>query len=133
MRRRWIVLAAGLAAIGSVVGIVVHRIERGQARVDLAKGLTGGDPARAPALMITYGCAGCHDVPGVAGPSGRVGPPLRGLAERVYIGGVVTNTPENLVRWIVDPKSLNPRTAMPITGISETQARDIAAYLYANP
>ncbi|MDN3627777.1 c-type cytochrome [Methylobacterium isbiliense] len=120
------------AAVLTAGGIVTHRIEQRRQRVELARNLTGGDSARAPQLMITYGCAGCHEIPGLAGPQGRVGPPLGSVAERLYIGGVVANTPENLVRWIVDPKALAPRTAMPVTGVSEVQARDIAAYLYAH-
>jgi cytochrome c2 len=131
MRRKGIVLLVLIAAAGVGGGITAHRVQQHQQRTELAKSLTGGDPARAPNLMRTFGCAGCHEISGLAGPSGRVGPPLRTVAERVYIGGVVVNTPENLVRWIVDPKALNPRTAMPVTGISETQARDVAAYLYA--
>lgn len=131
MRFRWIALVASTAALVAG-GIVAHRVEQHRQRVELARGLTGGNPDRAPVLMITYGCAGCHEIPGLAGPRGRVGPPLGTLAERVYIGGVVANTPENLVRWIANPKALDPRTAMPVTGVSETQARDIAAYLYAH-
>jgi cytochrome c2 len=34
------------------------------------------------------------------------------------------------VRWIVDPKQFSQKTAMPVTGIKEGEARDIAAYLY---
>ena len=33
-------------------------------------------------------------------------------------------------RWIVNPKQFDPRTAMPVTGISLGEARDVAAYLY---
>ena len=130
MRLRWIMLLAS-AAVLAIAGIATHRIEQRRQRVALARILTGGESDRAPQLMITYGCAGCHQIPGLAGPRGRVGPPLGRVAERIYIGGVVANTPENLVRWIVDPKALAPRTAMPVTGVSEMQARDIAAYLYA--
>jgi cytochrome c2 len=57
--------------------------------------------------------------------------PLGNVADRVYVGGVLTHTPDNLIRWIVDPKQFSPRTAMPTTGINEGQARDVAAYLYA--
>ncbi|MGY4382706.1 cytochrome c1 [Bradyrhizobium sp. i1.3.6] len=32
---------------------------------------------------------------------------------------------------IVAPQTFSPRTAMPATGITESEARDIAAYLYA--
>jgi cytochrome c1 len=34
------------------------------------------------------------------------------------------------VSWIVDPRALSPRTAMPVTGIGEAEAREVAAYLY---
>ena len=132
MRRRWLAFLAVVAALGTAGGVVAHRAERRQKAAEKVRALTGGDPSRAPALMIAYGCAGCHDIPDLSGPSGRVGPALRNVAERVYIGGVTTNTPENLVRWIVNPKVLNPRTAMPVTGISEEQARDVAAYLYVH-
>lgn len=91
--------------------------------------LTGGDPDLGPGLAIRYGCAGCHEIPGVRGPRGRVGPPLRHIAGRVYIGGVLINRPENLVRWIVNPRAVSPKTAMPVTGISGTEARHVAAYL----
>ena len=53
------------------------------------------------------------------------------VGRRVYIAGVVTNTPDNMVRWIVDPPSIDPQTAMPVTGISIAEARDVAAYLYS--
>ncbi|MBV8564831.1 MAG: c-type cytochrome [Methylobacteriaceae bacterium] len=89
-----------------------------------------GGPADAQTLMIRFGCATCHDIRGVAAPGAHVGPPLEGIRERVYLAGVLENTPSNLVRWIVDPRGINPKTAMPITGISEAQARDVAAYLY---
>ena len=92
--------------------------------------LTGGDAQRGQALIAYYGCGSCHSIPGVARANGLVGPPLRGIRERAYIGGVVANTPQNLVQWIVDPHRLSSRTAMPSVGVNPEQARDIAAYLY---
>lgn len=100
-------------------------------REDVAKALTGGDPDRAPVLFTRYGCGGCHTIPGVPGADGRVAGPLTGMRERVYVGGVTRNTPANLVGWIVDPRAVSPRSAMPATGITEAEARDVAAYLYA--
>jgi cytochrome c1 len=97
----------------------------------VARAITGGDPARAPGLMRRYGCAGCHTIPGVPGADGKVAAPLAGLRARVYIGGVVPNTAENLVSWLQDPRALSPRTAMPATGINEAEARDVAAFLYS--
>lgn len=101
--------------------------------VEEARALTGGDPARGRAMIQRYGCGSCHMIPGVPGARGTVGPSLAGLAERSYVGGVLMHTPENLVRWIVDPKGVDDKTAMPNLGVSRDDARDIAAYLYAHP
>jgi cytochrome c1 len=67
----------------------------------------------------------------VRGATGSVGPPLTGIAKRAYIGGVLTNTPENLVRWIQDPPSVDAKTAMPNVGVTYQDAVDIAGYLYS--
>ncbi|WP_342447701.1 c-type cytochrome [Mesorhizobium australicum] len=93
---------------------------------------TGGLEARAIPIMIANGCSGCHTIPGVPGAQGQVGPRLDSSpADRVFIAGVLANNPENLIRWIRAAREINPHTAMPSTGITEQQARDIAAYLYA--
>lgn len=102
-----------------------------QERESVARALTGGDPARAPVLIARYGCGGCHTVPGIPGADGKVAGPLTDMRARVYVGGVTRNTPRDMVAWIVDPRSLSPRSAMPATGITEAEARDVAAYLYA--
>lgn len=82
--------------------------------------------------MMANGCAGCHTITGVPGAHGLVGPRLDAtLATKVYVGGVLSNNPENLIRWIRAAREINPHTAMPSTGISEREARDVAAYLYA--
>ena len=92
--------------------------------------LTAGDPDLGLDLTRRYGCAGCHTIPGVPHAKGQVGPSLQGFAARVYVGGVATNTPDSLIQWIENPRSLDPKTAMPITGISHKEARHVAAYLY---
>jgi cytochrome c len=92
---------------------------------------TGGNPDLAQAVIIRHGCGGCHTIPGIAGASGKVGPPLKDLARQIYIGGVLPNTATNLVNWIVDPHVSDPKTAMPATGITPEEARDVAAYLYS--
>ncbi len=63
-------------------------------------------------------------------PGSNVGPPLQKFGLRAYIGGVLPNTPDNLVRWLQDPPSVDPRTAMPNLGVSLAEAGDIAAHLY---
>jgi cytochrome c len=90
----------------------------------------GGDPEEGRRLVRTLGCHSCHVVPGVRGADGRVGPPLTAFAGRVFIAGRLPNTPENLVRFLVDPPALAPGTAMPDVGATEEQARHLAAYLH---
>jgi cytochrome c2 len=124
-----IVLALAVAA--AAYGAYAYR--RSQEARALAVALTGGDPDLAPRLMVQFGCGGCHTIPGVQGANGQVGPPLGYLSRRVYLGGVATNTPDHLVRWIVNPREFDPKTAMPVTGISPDEARHVAAYLYALP
>src|SRR5918911_703579 len=92
--------------------------------------LTGGPPARGKAIIRRYGCVSCHTIPGVRGADALVGPPLTGIASRAYIAGVLPNTPDNMMRWIRDPQSVDSLTAMPNTGVTANDARDIAAYLY---
>lgn len=94
--------------------------------------VTGGDPDRGLAAIEDHGCVSCHVVPGASeSESAWVGPPLTNYARRSYVAGVLVNNEENLVRWIMDPKSVNRRTAMPDLDVSESEARDIAAYLYS--
>ena len=90
----------------------------------------GGDARRGAQLVADFGCGGCHTIPGVRNANGNVGPPLTRIGDRVYIAGLLRNTPPNLVRWIRTPQDIVPGNAMPDMGISEAQARDIAAYLY---
>jgi cytochrome c len=92
---------------------------------------TGGNAERGRQLLADYGCGACHTIPGVRRAVGLVGPRLAGLSRRTYVAGVVQNTPDNLVAWIMQPQALSPRTAMPAVGVNEAEARDIAAYLYS--
>jgi len=93
------------------------------------------DPARTSAergesLLYSYNCGSCHSIPGVAEANGTLAAPLRGFANQTYISGLLANTPENLVRWIVDPKQVDADTAMPKLGVTDEQALDMVAYLY---
>ena len=89
-----------------------------------------GDSKRGRGLFAVYGCTACHEIPGVAGADGVVGPPLERMAQRGYVAGVVKNTPYNLVRWIKNPLAVDPLTAMPNLHVTDKDARDMGAYLY---
>lgn len=91
---------------------------------------TGGDPERGLALSRSYGCGACHTIPGVPGARAVVGPPLWGIADRGYIGGILPNTEAAMIRWIQNPQAVTSRTAMPNLGVTEQDARHITAFLY---
>jgi mono/diheme cytochrome c family protein len=102
---------------------------------DAPVGATRSGPASTDAdrgriALHQYACNMCHEIPGVSGPPAHAGPPLHGLKERVYVAGVLLNNPANMILWIRHPQSVNPRTAMPELGVTEEDARDMAAYLY---
>jgi cytochrome c len=93
--------------------------------------LSGGNPRQGRELIARYGCGACHTVPGVPGAEASVGPPLTDLRKRLYIAGRLTNTPENVSKWIRDPRAIDPKSAMPAVGVDAAEARDITAYLYS--
>lgn len=99
--------------------------------VSLDRRVDGGDAARGRQQIVAYGCGSCHTIPGIRGADGQVGPPLTAWSRRRVIAGEVPNTPLNLITWITVPQSIEPGVAMPNLGVSDGQARDIAAYLYS--
>ncbi|WP_254598486.1 c-type cytochrome [Achromobacter piechaudii] len=111
----------------------------GEEREPLAQGLSASalpqdaDSARGRALVVSRGCLACHAIPTVRGPSSAVGPPLGEIGSQAYLTGLLPNTPANLVRWLMDPPAINPRTAMPNVGLTQTEAQDIAAFLLSQP
>lgn len=91
---------------------------------------TGGDVQRGKAAIVRYGCGSCHQIPGISGAVGLAGPPLSGIANRIYLAGVMPNTPENMLRWIEHPKAVDEKTLMPDLGVTSKDTVDIAGYLY---
>lgn len=87
------------------------------------------DAERGRLAISQYACTTCHKIPGVVGADTPVGPPLSGIGTRAYLAGGLANTPENMSRWLRTPQQVNPRSAMPDLGVTERDARDIAAYL----
>jgi cytochrome c2 len=92
--------------------------------------IADGDPQLGRTLIAGYGCNACHEIPGIGQPSGRVGPSLAGFSRRAYVAGLLPNRPMLLTSWLRDPTAVDPETAMPAQGVSEPEARHMAAYLY---
>jgi cytochrome c2 len=123
-----LVCAAGILLVA--VSASYERAAYGRRDAQRAEALTGGEIPAGRVAFSDYGCNSCHTIPGVPDARGLVGPALTGLAEHIYIAGVLANTPANLVLWIRQPTKVNPRTAMPDLGVDEANARNMAAYLY---
>lgn len=87
------------------------------------------DSRRGQSAIQQYGCPTCHEIPGIVGAVAPVGPPLAHMASRPYIAGLLTNNAENMARWIRSPQQVHRDSAMPDLGVTESDARDIAAYL----
>jgi putative membrane protein len=134
---------AALALLASWMRQSERRVSRGvPAMMVVLLLLAGCQPGRAPdpaaadagrgrEAVRTYGCGACHEIRGVPGAVGRVGPPLTGVAQRVFIAGYLPNQPETMVQWIMVPQAFRQPTAMPNMGVTERDARDITAYLYS--
>ena len=89
------------------------------------------DVERGRLALTQYACHACHMVPGVTGSDTSVGPALSDLKSRKFIADDLPNDAANLARFIRDPQATNPHSAMPAMGVTESDARDMAAYLLA--
>ena len=82
-------------------------------------------------LLSQRGCVGCHHVTG----AGLASPPKNEPAVRTL--GLAPDLrfarqrsePGTLVRWLLDPAKLKHDAAMPKLGLSDADARDLAAFL----
>jgi putative membrane protein len=121
--------AAMLGCVALLACVVSSSCSQGQAQ--MAASVTGGDVNRGKTAISKYGCGSCHTISGIANAHGLVGPPLTGIAARMYVAGVLQNTPDNIVTWIKNPKAVDEKTVMPVLGVTDQDATDIAAYLYS--
>ena len=124
--RRWI--PAALFILGATC-IVAVGCTGGQALPTYTVSV-GGNAVQGRHVIESKGCGSCHVIPGIQNAKGVVGPPLMFFSRRTMIAGELPNSPENLVRWLKNPPSVEPGTAMPDLGLTDQQANDVAAYLY---
>lgn len=88
-----------------------------------------GNGRQGARLIQHFGCGTCHTIPGIPNARGEVGPPLNRMARRTFIAGMLPNTYEDMILWLIDPQKIVPGNAMPTMGINKQQAADITAYL----
>lgn len=89
-----------------------------------------GNPEAGEVTVIRQACGYCHTIPGISNSNGQVGPTLAHFVSRRLVAGLLPNKPPELVRWLRSPQAVLKGNAMPDMGLSETQARDVAAFLY---
>jgi cytochrome c len=128
---KWLAVLLLLAIGAASVGGAILYLQAREAKKTQAEAITLGNVTRGEAAIARYGCAACHVIPGIADAQGQVGPDLSKISQRAAIAGKLGNDPETMVRWLMHPQALVPGTGMPEQGVTQRDARDIAAYLYA--
>jgi cytochrome c oxidase subunit II len=81
------------------------------------------------AVFLSQSCVNCHRVRGTAAQGGYA-PDLTHLMRRETLAaGMVSNTINNLRRWVDDPGSLKPGCLMPAFGLSGRERELVSDYL----
>jgi cytochrome c2 len=127
---RFVLLLSGIGMLATPIAIyVIERQDSDQTRVT-AEQLTGGHVDAGKAMVARYACTACHEIPGTGDAAGKVGPSLAGIAVRTEIAGELANSPDAMIRWLRHPQQVSPGNGMPEQGVTDADARNIAAYLY---
>jgi cytochrome c2 len=123
-------LLSGISCLtaGASITVVLYQ-QRSQLRVT-AEQIAGGSATAGKRTFVAKGCGSCHAIGEGTNGSGKVGPALDGIAVRSELAGQLANTPDNMRRWIQHPQRIIPGSGMPETGLSDTETRDVAAFLY---
>lgn len=123
-------ITAASRAIGALAfALMVSACHQNDASSENSR-VAGGDPERGRLLTQQYQCAACHFIPNVQGSNGDAGPSLEFMGRLSYIAGSIPNQPDNMVRFLKNPPAVKPGTLMPALGISDDEARHMAAYMY---
>ncbi|MBI3630427.1 MAG: cytochrome c oxidase subunit II [Candidatus Rokubacteria bacterium] len=89
---------------------------------------TAAAVADGAALFARSACVGCHTILGVS--AGVIGPDLTHFGSRGTVAaGILPSTLDNVAAWVKDPQALKPGVKMPALGLTDEQARAVAAYL----
>jgi cytochrome c oxidase subunit 2 len=106
----------------------VAEFERWIVRQKTAPAEPTGLAAEGKALFARSACVGCHTIEGVS--AGVLGPNLTHFGARTMLAaGMWPNTPDNVAAWVKAPQRLKPGVKMPDLGLTDEQAKALAAYL----
>ena len=87
-----------------------------------------GLAAEGKAIYARSACVGCHTIRGIS--AGVLGPDLTTFGSRKTLAaGIFPNTAEHVAAWLKNPPALKPGAKMPVLGLTDDQAKAIAAYL----
>jgi cytochrome c oxidase subunit II len=90
---------------------------------------TGAEAIAGKQVISSVGCGSCHAIRGTT-LRGTFGPDLTHFGSRGGIAAyTLTNTPENLLRWIQDPQAVKPACKMPQIPLPLQQQQQLVAYL----
>ena len=80
-------------------------------------------------VFMSHACIACHTIQGTKAV-GVVGPNLTHFASRsVFAGASFDNTPANVASWVQNPQAMKPGNHMPVLGLTNDQAAQVAAFL----
>jgi cytochrome c oxidase subunit 2 len=89
----------------------------------------GSDAAQGSELFQQLTCGNCHTIAG-SSSQGRIGPDLTHIGGRLTLAaGRFQNTPANLGRWLANPQAIKPDSHMPNFQLTDSQVRQLTAYL----
>ncbi|HET9870770.1 MAG TPA: cytochrome c oxidase subunit II [bacterium] len=89
-----------------------------------------GSAAHGAKLFHDMTCANCHAINNVPPLVPQTAPDLTHVASRETLGAcILTNTPENLARWLHDPQAIKPGCRMPNLKLDDQQVADLVNYL----
>jgi cytochrome c2 len=123
-------LVATCFVVTLVTGAAMYIQTQEQHRTQ-ANMITGGTWERGRLAIDRYGCGSCHIIPGIKHAQGKVGPDLTNVGQRAALAGFLNNNAATMTAWLQHPQRLRPGSGMPEQGVRPSEARDIAAYLYA--
>jgi cytochrome c oxidase subunit 2 len=90
---------------------------------------TSGPAAEGYQLFMGGTCRNCHAIAGTPA-NADIGPNLTHFASRgILAGGVLTNSRENVARWLKNPQAVKPGNHMPNFDLSDQQVQILTAYL----